>query len=89
MDLALTLDAGTFPSCLWIILNFEHTTTDVMSSPVHVAKMGLLSAATTGWLIARRVTQVIKFIGTRNQFVTVALRSSGINWLRKHPMDGK
>ena len=72
-----------------MVLNFEHTTTAVIRSPVHVAKIGLLSAATAGWLIARRVTHVIMFMGTRNQFVTVALRSSGISWLLKHPIDGK
>lgn len=72
-----------------IALNFEHTTTAVINNPVQVAKIGLLSAATTGWLMASKVTQVIRFIGTRNQLVTVALRSSGISSLLKQPIDGK
>ena len=82
-------DAGIFWCFPWIDENFEQTTTAVISNPVHVAKIGRLSAATTGWLMARSVTQVMRFIGTRNQFVTVARHSSGINSLLRHPIDGK
>ena len=40
----------------------------------------LLSAATLGWLTAKSVAHVMIFIGTLNQFVTVALWLSGISW---------
>ena len=62
------------------MLNLDAITTPVIKSPVQVANIDLLSAATLGWLTAKRVAHVMMFIGTRNQLVTVALWLSGINW---------
>ena len=88
-DLSWILDAGICWFLLWNAENFEQTTTAVISKPVQVANIGLLSAATAGWLMASNVTQVMRFMGTRNQLVTVALHSSGISSLLRHPIDGK
>ena len=62
------------------LLNLDAITTPVIKSPVQVANMDLLSAATLGWLTAKSVAHVMIFIGTLNQFVTVALWLSGISW---------
>ena len=51
-----------------------------MNKFVIINNIDLLSAATLGWLTAKSVAQVMIFIGTLNQFVTVALWLSGISW---------
>ena len=61
-------------------LNLEATKTPVINKPVQVAKIERLSAETDGWFTANSVAQVMIFIGTRNQFVTVARWLSGINY---------
>ncbi len=51
--------------------------------PVQVANIDLLSSAIFGWLTANNVAHVIMFMGTLNQFATVALWLSGISCVIK------
>ena len=48
------------------------TSAPAASVAVHAAKMILLSAATAALLTARRAAHVRRFMGTRNQLLTVA-----------------
>ena len=70
MSVALKIYFVLILSIKW--LNFEAISVPVIKRPVQVAKIDLLSAATLGWLTAKRVAQVMIFMGTRNQLVTVA-----------------